>query len=167
LPNVKEPKLIGQSPFDRFCDAPGIEHRRTKVNHPSANGQVEHMTPISAGVRVCFAMLFSRSGKLTFYSRQKEKKIPLGKLADSHSEQPPPTEQASAWRAAPYFRHACPVFSAILLSALWWWWKAQPFGHCYGDRHHDHHRHSSKYRRVGLFLLAAGCCSRSPSIICT
>jgi transposase-like protein len=28
-------------PFDRLCDALGIEHRLTKVNHPWTNGQVE------------------------------------------------------------------------------------------------------------------------------
>jgi hypothetical protein len=28
-------------PFDRLCDAPGAEHRLTKVNHPWTNGQVE------------------------------------------------------------------------------------------------------------------------------
>jgi transposase InsO family protein len=30
-------------PFDRLCDALGIEHRLTKVNHPWTNGQVERM----------------------------------------------------------------------------------------------------------------------------
>ena len=29
--------------FDRVCDEHGIEHRLTKVNHPSTNGQVERM----------------------------------------------------------------------------------------------------------------------------
>jgi transposase InsO family protein len=29
--------------FDRVCDAHGIEHRLTKVNHPWTNGQVERM----------------------------------------------------------------------------------------------------------------------------
>jgi transposase InsO family protein len=33
-------------PFDRLCDAPGIEHRLTKVNHPWTNGQVEPMNTI-------------------------------------------------------------------------------------------------------------------------
>jgi hypothetical protein len=28
-------------PFDRLCDAPGAEHRLTKLNHPWTNGQVE------------------------------------------------------------------------------------------------------------------------------
>jgi transposase InsO family protein len=30
-------------PFDRLCDALGIEHRLTKINHPWTNGQVERM----------------------------------------------------------------------------------------------------------------------------
>jgi transposase InsO family protein len=30
-------------PFDRLCDALGIKHRLTKVNHPWTNGQVERM----------------------------------------------------------------------------------------------------------------------------
>jgi transposase-like protein len=30
-------------PFDRICDALGIEHRLTKINHPWTNGQVERM----------------------------------------------------------------------------------------------------------------------------
>ena len=30
-------------PFDRLCDALGIEHRLTKVNHPWTNGQAERM----------------------------------------------------------------------------------------------------------------------------
>jgi transposase InsO family protein len=30
-------------PFDRLCDALGIGHRLTKVNHPWTNGQVERM----------------------------------------------------------------------------------------------------------------------------
>jgi len=30
-------------PFDRLCDALGIEHRLTKVNHPWTNGQVERL----------------------------------------------------------------------------------------------------------------------------
>ncbi len=98
-------------------------------------------------------LIISRSGKLAFCRHQKVIKFPFGKLADSHSGQPPPTERASAWQAAPYFRHAYPAFLAILLFAPWW--KAQPFGHCYGDHQHDHHRHSSEYRRAGLFLLAA------------
>lgn len=29
--------------FDRVCDENGIEHRKTKVNHPWTNGQVERM----------------------------------------------------------------------------------------------------------------------------
>jgi hypothetical protein len=31
-------------PFDRLCDALGIEHRLTKINHPWTNGQVERIT---------------------------------------------------------------------------------------------------------------------------
>jgi transposase InsO family protein len=30
-------------PFDRLCEAFGVEHRLTKVNHPWTNGQVERM----------------------------------------------------------------------------------------------------------------------------
>ena len=30
-------------PFDRLCDALGIAHRLTKVNHPWTNGQVKRM----------------------------------------------------------------------------------------------------------------------------
>jgi transposase InsO family protein len=30
-------------PFDRLCDALGIEHRLTKINHPWTNGQVKRM----------------------------------------------------------------------------------------------------------------------------
>ena len=30
-------------PFDRLCDALGIEHRLTKISHPWTNGQVERM----------------------------------------------------------------------------------------------------------------------------
>jgi transposase InsO family protein len=30
-------------PFDHLCDALGIEHRLTKINHPWTNGQVERM----------------------------------------------------------------------------------------------------------------------------
>lgn len=30
-------------PFDRLCDAMGIEHRLTRINHPWTNGQVERM----------------------------------------------------------------------------------------------------------------------------
>lgn len=30
-------------PFDRLCNALGIEHRLTKINHPWTNGQVERM----------------------------------------------------------------------------------------------------------------------------
>lgn len=30
-------------PFDRICEALGIEHRLTKINHPWTNGQVERM----------------------------------------------------------------------------------------------------------------------------
>ena len=30
-------------PFDRICDALGIAHRLTKINHPWTNGQVERM----------------------------------------------------------------------------------------------------------------------------
>ncbi|MGH8455198.1 MAG: integrase core domain-containing protein, partial [Nevskiales bacterium] len=30
-------------PFDRLCDALGVEHRLTKINHPWTNGQVERM----------------------------------------------------------------------------------------------------------------------------
>ena len=30
-------------PFDRFCEALGIEHRLTQINHPWTNGQVERM----------------------------------------------------------------------------------------------------------------------------
>ena len=30
-------------PFDRACQQHGIEHRRTKPNHPWTNGQVERM----------------------------------------------------------------------------------------------------------------------------
>ena len=30
-------------PFDRLCDALGIEHRLTQINHPWTHGQVERM----------------------------------------------------------------------------------------------------------------------------
>jgi transposase InsO family protein len=33
-----------QMRFDMICKANGIEHRLTKPNHPSTNGQVERMT---------------------------------------------------------------------------------------------------------------------------
>ena len=40
-PNKFQPK--SRRTFDRLCDALGVEHRLTKVNHPWTNGQVERM----------------------------------------------------------------------------------------------------------------------------
>ena len=39
-------------PFDRLCEALGIEHRLTKVNHPWTNGQVERMSRTIKDARV-------------------------------------------------------------------------------------------------------------------
>ena len=38
-------------PFDRICEALGIEHRLTRINHPWTNGQVERMNRTIKGVR--------------------------------------------------------------------------------------------------------------------
>jgi len=55
LTNTKQDKYAGHHIFDRVCDEHGIEHRLTKINHPSrackhalpgsawTNGQVERM----------------------------------------------------------------------------------------------------------------------------